>query len=125
PAPLAVNTHSHSPELDAETHDAPLHESDWGMTGPLTVLAIPALLIGFWGSPLLNNGFQRFLEGSNFVSVQPNIVLATLGAVLAIAGIVTAWVMYGTRRFATEPLARFGFAYQLLARRCYIDEFYM
>src|SRR5206468_12296343 len=56
PAPLAVDTHSHPAELDAETHDAPLHESDWWMTGPLTAPAIPALLIGSWRSPLPTNG---------------------------------------------------------------------
>jgi NADH-quinone oxidoreductase subunit L len=122
---LAVDTGSHPPEIDAETHDRPLHESDWWMTGPLIVLAIPALLIGFWGSPLFNNSFQRFLEGPSFVSTEPNIVLAVVGAVLAIAGIATAWVMYGARQFVTEPLARFGFAYELLARRYYIDELYM
>ncbi len=33
--------------------------------------------------------------------------------------------MYGARQFVTEPLALFGFAYELLARRYYIDEFYM
>jgi NADH-quinone oxidoreductase subunit L len=125
PAPLAVDTRSHPPEIDAETHDAPLHESDWWMTGPLIVLAIPALAVGFWGSPLLNNGFQHFLEGAQYAEVQPNIILAVVGAVLAIAGIATAWVMYGARQFVTEPLARFGFAYELLARRYYIDEFYM
>jgi NADH-quinone oxidoreductase subunit L len=36
-----------------------------------------------------------------------------------------AWMMYGARQFVTEPLARFGSAYTLLARRYYIDEFYM
>src|SRR6266851_5672704 len=125
PAPLAVGTRSHPPEIDAETHDAPLHESDWWMTGPLIVLAIPALVIGFWGSPLLNNGFQHFLEGVQYAEVEPNVILAVVGAVLAIAGIATAWVMYGARQFVTEPLARFGFAYELLARRYYIDELYM
>src|SRR5229473_942457 len=46
---------------DAETHDAPLHESDWWMTGPLIALAIPALLIGFWGAPppFGSDGFAR------------------------------------------------------------------
>ncbi len=112
---------------DAETHDAPLHESDWWMTGPLIVLAIPALLIGFWGAPppFGSDGFARFLEGSTYVNVEPNWALAGVGALLAIAGIATAWVMYGARQFVTEPLARFGFAYELLARRYYIDEFYM
>ena len=74
PVHAAVDTTSHPPELDAETHDGPLHESDWWMTGPLIVLAIPALVIGFWGSPLLNNGFQRFLEGGAYRDVQPNLL---------------------------------------------------
>src|SRR5437016_1489205 len=89
-----------SRSIRAETHDVAMHESDWWMTGPLIVLAIPALAIGFWGSPLLNNGFQRFLEGSSFVDVQPNLVLAVVGAVLALAGIGAAWLMYGARQFA-------------------------
>jgi NADH-quinone oxidoreductase subunit L len=125
PAHLAVETTGHPPQIDAETHDAPLHESDWWMTGPLIVLAIPAVVIGFWGSPLMNNGFQRFLEGATYAEVPPNIILAVVGAVLAIAGIGVAWSTYGARQFVTEPLARFGFAYELLARRYYIDEFYM
>src|SRR5918911_339542 len=105
PVEAAVETTGHHPAaLDAETHVAGLHESDGWMTVPLIVLAIPALLIGFWGSPFLNNSFQRFLEGSNYVDVQPNLVLAGLGAVLALAGIGAAWVWYGARAYVTEPL---------------------
>src|SRR6202022_2903749 len=63
-----------------ESHDAAPHESDWWMTGPLILLAIPALVIGFWGSPFMNSGFQRFLEGSTFVDVPPNLTLAVVGA---------------------------------------------
>jgi NADH-quinone oxidoreductase subunit L len=94
------------------------------MTGPLIVLAIPALVIGFWGSPLFNNGFQHFLEGTAYRDVPANLVLAVLGAVLAIGGIGVAWVMYGARQYAVEPLARYGGVYSLLAHRYYIDEFY-
>src|SRR5205823_11842369 len=100
-------------------------ESDWWMVGPLVVLAIPALLIGLWGSPLLNNGFQRFLEGRQFQALESNATLAILGAVLAIVGIVLAWVLYGARAYVTEPLARFGGVYTLLWRRYYVDELYM
>jgi NADH-quinone oxidoreductase subunit L len=125
PVHLAADGTTHPAELDAETHEAPPHESDWWMTGPLIVLAIPALLIGFWGSPTFNNAFERFLEGGAYRDVQPNLPLAVVGAVLAIAGIAAAWIMYGARQFATEPLARFGSVYTLLARRYYIDEFYM
>jgi len=125
PVRAAIDTTSHPPELDAETHDAPLHESDWWMTGPLIVLAIPALVAGFWGSPLFDNRFQHFLEGGAYRDVQPNVVLAIVGAVLAIAGIGVAWMMYGARQFVAEPLARYGAVYTLLARRYYIDELYM
>jgi NADH-quinone oxidoreductase subunit L len=109
----------------AEGHDAGLHESDWWMTGPLIILAIPALLIGFWGSPLFNNGFQRLLEGPSFHEEQFAGLLPIVGAVLAIGGIAVAWLMYGARQFVTEPLVRFGSIYTLLARRYYIDELYM
>ena len=47
------------------------------------------------------------------------------GALLAIAGIIVAWVMYGGRAFTAEPLLKLGSLYTLLARRYYIDEFYM
>ena len=128
PVEAAVETTGHHPAaLDAETHAAGLHESDAWMTGPLIVLAIPAMLIGFLGSPLpfFNNGIQRFLEGPNFVVVQPNVGLAIVGAILALAGIGAAWVWYGARAYVTEPLLRFGAAYRILNRRYYVDEFYM
>jgi NADH-quinone oxidoreductase subunit L len=128
PLQAAVDPTTHHPAVDAETHEPGLHESDWWMTGPLIVLAIPAVVIGFWGSPvpgLGNNGFQKFLEGAAFQDLAVNVPLAVLGAVLAFAGIGLAWTMYGARQFVTEPLARYGQIYTLLANRYYIDEFYM
>jgi len=107
-------------------HDPHLHESDGFMTVPLVILAIPALLIGFWGAPVIGaNGFQRFLEGSAYHDVGTNVPLAIVGAVLALAGIGGAWAWYGARQYVTEPLLRFGAAYRILSRRYYIDEFYM
>src|SRR5438067_2199614 len=102
PAPLAVDTHTHPPEIDAETHDAPLHEADWWMTGPLIVLAIPALVVGFWGAPppFGSNGFERFLEGSAFVAVEPNWCLAGFGGLLALAGPGTRALAYREGPFA-------------------------
>jgi NADH-quinone oxidoreductase subunit L len=52
-------------------------------------------------------------------------MLAVVGAVLALAGIGVAWVMYGTRAYVSEPLLRFGGVYTLVNRRYYIDELYM
>ncbi|MDQ6675478.1 MAG: NADH-quinone oxidoreductase subunit L [Chloroflexota bacterium] len=125
-APSApVETTGRPAHADAESHAPTPHESDPWMTVPLMILAIPAVFIGFWGSPLLNSGFQRFLEGGAYREVQTNLPLAVVGAVLAIAGIAVAWMMYGARQFVAEPLTRFGSVYTLLARRYYIDELYM
>ena len=111
-------------EVSREAPHPTAHESDWWMVVPLIVLAVPAVLIGLWGSPVMNNGFQRLLEGSAYIETPINLPLALLGAVLALAGIGTAWMMYGARQFVVEPLARFGAVYSLLAHRYYIDEFY-
>jgi NADH-quinone oxidoreductase subunit L len=110
-----------------DPHQGALHESDWWMIGPLVVLAIPALVVGFWGAPppFGSNGFQRFLEGPEFHELAANWTLAGVGAVLAVVGIVLAWTMYGARAFVAEPLTRLGSVYNLLWRRYYIDEFYM
>jgi len=121
----AAVTEAHPEHIEAETHEGGLHESDGFMTWPLIILAIPALLVGFWGSPLLNNGFQRFLEGANYEAVAPNLVITAVSALFAILGIAAAWAWYGARAYVTEPLLRFGSAYQVLNRRYYIDEFYM
>jgi NADH-quinone oxidoreductase subunit L len=121
----ALDTGHHPPSLDSETHEAGLHESDGFMTVPLMILAIPALLVGFWGSPLLARGFHRFLEGAAYTEVATNVPLALAGAVLAVAGIGAAWAWYGAREYVREPLLRFGTAYRILSRRYYVDEFYM
>ncbi len=115
----------HAAGETTDPHQGSIHESDWWMVGPLVVLAVPALLVGLWGSPLMSNGFQRFLEGSEFHGVEPNLVLTVVAALLAILGIVVAWLMYGARAFVTEPLTRLGGVYTLLWRRYYIDELYM
>ncbi|HEV7663556.1 MAG TPA: NADH-quinone oxidoreductase subunit L [Chloroflexota bacterium] len=125
PVEAAIDTHGHPAEIDAETHSAGLHESDFWMTGPLIILAIPAVVIGFWGSPFGNHGFQRLLEGNAFVETSVNLPLAAVSSVLAIAGIGTAWLVYGTRAYVSEPLLRFGALYRIVNRRYYIDEFYM
>jgi NADH-quinone oxidoreductase subunit L len=111
----------------SDEHSGGIHESDWWMVGPLVVLAVPALLVGFWGAPppFGTTGFQRFLEGQEFHELQANWGLAGLGAVLAVAGILVAWVLYGARAYVHEPLARFGAAYTILRRRYFIDELYM
>jgi NADH-quinone oxidoreductase subunit L len=124
--PVAAAVEETHPErIEAETHEGGLHEPDGWMTWPLIILAIPAALVGLWGSPVFNYGFERFLEGASYVPIEPNYVLAVIGAVLAILGLVLAWMLYGARAYAVEPLLRLGAAYRVLNRRYYIDELYM
>jgi NADH-quinone oxidoreductase subunit L len=116
-----------TPEPHEHGHETTTpHESGGWMTVPLLVLAIPSVFVGFWGSPYFASGFQRYLEGASFQEATPNGPLAVLGAVLAIAGIVVAWVFYGMR---TNYAVAFGRTlrplYVLLLNRYYIDEFYM
>jgi NADH-quinone oxidoreductase subunit L len=110
-----------------DPHKGVLHEVDWWMRGPLVALAIPSIVVGFWGAPppFGTNGFQRFLEGAEFHATGANWLLAGIGAVLAIGGIAIAWTMYGARAYVAEPLTRLGTVYNVLWRRYYIDEFYM
>jgi NADH-quinone oxidoreductase subunit L len=91
------------------------------MTGPLVVLAIPAVVAGFWGSAMMGNGFQHFLEGRDFHGADFSVVLAAGSAVLALAGIALAWGMYGSRVF---PVFQGGALYRVLLNRYYVDEIY-
>ena len=92
------------------------HEADWWMRGPLVILAVPAVVVGLLGraTAVGTGGFQHFLEGAEFHAVEPNWTLAAVAAGLAMVGIVVAWVMYGARSYAAEPLARLGGVYTLL-----------
>jgi len=110
-----------------DPHQGSLHESDAWMILPLVVLAVPAVLVGFWGAPppFGANNFQHFVEGASYEEIPVNLTSAAVSAVLAIAGLIVAWVMYGAPAFTVEPLTRLGGVYTVLWRRYYIDELYM
>jgi NADH-quinone oxidoreductase subunit L len=80
-------------------HRGEEHAHEWvdrypTMAIPLVILAVPSILSGFWGSPLTGNGFGNFLEHGHPRHVEPNIMVAGLSVILALAGIGTAWAMY-------------------------------
>ncbi len=106
-------------------HEHP-HESSAWMTVPLIILAIPTVLVGFWGSNFLY-GFQRLLEGSSFQAEPVNYTLDITSALLAIVGIIFAWIMYGTPSTLPQRLGAVldGRPYTILLHRYYIDELYM
>jgi NADH-quinone oxidoreductase subunit L len=106
-------------------HEHP-HESPPVMTVPLMIFAVPAVLVGFWGSFLVD-GFQRFLMGAEAEIEPVNFTLDTTSALLALAGIGLAWVMYGRPSPLPQRLGALlgGAPYRVLLHRYYVDEFYM
>ena len=102
-----------------------VHESPWVMTIPLILLAIPSILSGFWGSPLMGNGFATFFEGGHVEAEPMNLMVMGVSTVVALAGIYLAWLMYGAKSLAPEKVsAAFGPVYQVLYHKYWIDELY-
>jgi NADH-quinone oxidoreductase subunit L len=101
------------------------HESPPVMTVPLLILAVPSVLVGLWGSPLLGEGFQRFVEGPAFHHEELNLQMAVLSTILGLAGIGLAYLMYVKRTVPAEAMARrLQPAYTTLKNRYYLDELY-
>ena len=114
------DSHGH----DGHGHGGP-HESPWVMTIPLILLAIPSVLSGFWGSPLTGNGFAAFFSGGHAEAEPMNVGLMGVSALVALAGIYLAWLMYGARTLAPEKVsAAFGPVYQVLYHKYWLDELY-
>ncbi|MCI0774186.1 MAG: NADH-quinone oxidoreductase subunit L [Chloroflexi bacterium] len=131
PAPVG-NTHSH------------LAEAPWLMIGPVALLAVFAIFIGFFSNPTVDVGPIEKHAFAHFVTVQNeavfptddaaveagaspefNFVVAGASTVLALAGIGLAYLMYirGTISPASVG-ARFQPVYRLLFRKYYVDELY-
>ena len=101
------------------------HESPPVMTIPLVILAILAAVLGFVGSPWLAKDIHTFLEPTVARATEINISMLLQSNGLAIAGILSAYLVY-KRSSATDPLRRMlGPIHTALAHRLYVDEFYM
>ncbi|MBM3944916.1 MAG: NADH-quinone oxidoreductase subunit L, partial [SAR202 cluster bacterium] len=129
---------SKDPKADSHGHsDTSGHpqESPRAMVGPLALLGLAAIAVGFLSNPLTNLGVIPIHWMSEFLSEGPvhhetpefNIGVALISSVLALAGIVLAYAMYGVRKPAIAPAAMgrwFKPVYTLLSRKYYFDELY-
>ncbi len=127
--------------MDKETKSH-LHETPWVVTGPLILLAIPSLVIGWFTiGPVL---FGGFFGDAIRVNAEHD-VLAHLGEIfhgswnfivhsltagpavyLALAGAGTAWFLYLKRPDIPDTIAtKFSGLYNLLDRKYYFDDLYI
>ncbi len=101
------------------------HESPWTMTVPLMVLAVFAIFIGFVGAPFVEHGFASLIYFGEPHHATPDYFLMISSTLIALAGIVLAWYMYGKKAVDTEALKqRFLPIWTLLYNKYYIDEVY-
>lgn len=121
--------------LDEETEHH-VHESPWSMLVPLIVLAVASTLGGFLGLPGKLGVIQHFLEpvfapANEILGLEEHAltaadyVLMVVSLVVAMAGIVVAWLMYVRR--VDLPLkvgARLQPLYRVVFNKFYVDEFY-
>ena len=111
-------------------HAGQAHESPFVMTGPLIVLAIFAVLLGFVGIPEdispFGNPFHAFV-GEAFPAGQFNPLVAGISVLVALAGLGLGYLIYGRNPLQAgqrDPLRRLGFAWSVLRNKYWIDEFY-
>jgi NADH-quinone oxidoreductase subunit L len=128
---------SHTPPNDhgdkqiGQSGGVHLAESPWVMVLPLIVLAVLSVVAGIIVNPPVHVGpvpeywMTRFLVPPfhETHAAQFNLVIAILSTAVAVAGILTAWAIYGSRLIAPErvtikPLRT------LIYRKYYIDELY-
>jgi NADH-quinone oxidoreductase subunit L len=105
-----------------------IHESAGAMTLPLVILAVPAALVGFWGSPLAGNrGFGEFVSFGRPVAEELNSAALVVSVVVSLGAAVVAAMFYleGTKRFAaTDVNRRFPWAYAWAHNKGWFDEIY-
>jgi NADH-quinone oxidoreductase subunit L len=131
PAPVG-NKHSH------------LAESPWLMIGPVALLAVLAIVVGFFSNPTVDVGpidkhaFAHFVTVENEVvfptehaaveaGAEPafNFVVAGASTVLALAGVGLAYLMYIRGSISPAAVgARLQPVYRLIFRKYYVDELY-
>ena len=116
---------------DAESHgpsDHP-HESPFSMVAPMAVLAVLAIVAGLLASPIIDLGpIPKHWLVHDFLHSKAgdfNITIAAGSTVLALAGILLAYVMYVGRWISAERVGSwFRPLYVLFSRKYYFDELY-
>ncbi len=101
------------------------HESSAVMTTPLIILALLSVVAGLVGSPFMNNVFGHFITAPGAAHHEANLMIMTVSSLIALAGILLAWLIYQRQTIKAEVLRqRFSLIYNVLYHKFYIDELY-
>ena len=118
---------------DHEEHDVHTvhpHESPANMVVPMILLAILAIIAGFWN---VTGSFSRFMGNaaettpfaSGLVTVFAHSALPLLSLVIALAGIFLAYAMYSAKWLSPEKIGgMFKSVYNVLINKYYFDVLY-
>jgi NADH-quinone oxidoreductase subunit L len=106
-----------------------LGESPWVMVGPMVALAMLSVVAGVLGSPPFDVGpiskhwITEFLTAPGHSAEAPvtNAGVAVFSLMVAGAGILTAWLLYGSRKIAPERVT-IGPLHRLFSRKYYMDD---
>jgi NADH-quinone oxidoreductase subunit L len=102
------------------------HEGPRVMTIPLVILAILSLGLGVIGLPWLKQDIHTFLAPLEARPAGINFRVFLQSDILALAGILTAFFIYGLKLVKPETLRRAaGPVYTVLVNKFYVDELYM
>ncbi len=101
------------------------HESPGVMTGPLIILAVAAVFVGFVNSPYMNHVFGSFISSPNGIQPHPSSFIMISSSLIALAGIVLAWLIYQKQVISHLAIRnKFAGLHKVLFNKYYIDEFY-
>ncbi|MFB0546250.1 MAG: NADH-quinone oxidoreductase subunit L, partial [Anaerolineae bacterium] len=117
-------------------HAEHAHETPWTMTGPLIVLALFALFLGFMGvpeefpvlGPLFGHNWFHHFVGHEHPATPLSWSVMGLSSLLALGGLGLGWLVYGRKPLEhgqPDPLEKpLGPIYTVLKNKYYFDELY-
>jgi NADH-quinone oxidoreductase subunit L len=104
------------------------HESPKTMTIPLVILAVLAIVAGYVGAPFVSGSYSigEFIRnGMHIEHLEFNYIPMVISVVVALSGILLAYLMYGRKSVPTDWLYRFVKPYyRVLKNKYYMDEIY-
>jgi NADH-quinone oxidoreductase subunit L len=120
------------PSMDVSENTTP-HESPTVMIVPLILLALATVTVGWLVNPLTNIGSIPIHWFADFIHVGDghekvfafNKILAVIASLVAVSGILLAYLMYVSKVRVFDGLQnKTNAVYKLLASKYYFDEFY-